>query len=54
VTCVCGIVWPVNKIGAEGATVLGPHLGKLVNMHTLNLACTLGLPGFVGVLWECW
>ena len=53
-TCVCCVVWPDNKIGDEGATALGPHLGKLVNMHTLNLACTYGLSCFVGVLWECW
>ena len=37
-TCVCCVVWPDNFIGDEGATALGPHLGKLVNMHALNLA----------------
>ena len=52
--CVCCVVWPDNFIGDEGATALGPHLGKLVNMHTLNLASTHGLSCFVGVLWECW
>ena len=47
--CVCCVVWPDNFIGDEGATALGPHLGKLVNMHTLNLECTHGLSWFVGV-----
>jgi len=35
--CSCGAD---NDIGAEGAAAMGEHLGKLVNMHTLNLACT--------------
>ena len=26
-----------NNIGEEGAKALGPHLAKLVNMHTLHL-----------------
>jgi len=33
----CGVG---NDIGAEGAVAMGPHLGKLVNIRTLNLACT--------------
>jgi len=28
---------------AEGAAALAPHLGKLLNMHTLYLDCTNGL-----------
>jgi len=35
--CVCCVVWPDNDIGDEGATALGPHLGKLVNMRTLDV-----------------
>ncbi len=29
-----------NFFGAEGAAALGPHLGKLVNLTSLNLSCT--------------
>ena len=33
------ILWGAdNRIGAKGAVAMGPHLGKLVNMHTLNLS----------------
>lgn len=30
----------VDEIDAEGAAALGPHLGKLVDMHTLHLGRT--------------
>jgi len=42
-TCcgMCALCEAGNKIGDEGAVAMGPHLGKLANMHTLNLACTL-------------
>jgi len=36
----CALCEVDNRIGAEGAVAMGPHLGKLVNIHTLNLACT--------------
>ena len=50
--CACGCCWRLtccgmcalcvtaNDIGAEGAVAMGPHLGKLVNMHTLDLSST--------------
>ena len=34
----CALCGAGNDIGAEGAAAMGPHLGKLVNMHTLGLA----------------
>ena len=37
----CALCGADNKIGPHGAVAMGPHLGKLANMHTLNLACTL-------------
>jgi len=43
VVCVLLCVCSGNQIGPEGATALGPHLGKLLNMHTFILACTHGL-----------
>jgi len=36
----CALCGAGNDIGAEGAAAMGPHLGKLVNMHTLNLEST--------------
>ena len=41
-TCcgMCALCGAGNDIGAEGAVAMGPHLGKLVNIHTLNLART--------------
>jgi len=38
----CGwrVVAADNRLGAEGAAALGPYLGKLVQMQTLNLAGT--------------
>jgi len=33
----CALCVAVNDIGAEGAVAMGPHLGKLVNMHALHL-----------------
>ena len=36
----CGLFWADNIIGAEGAASLGPHMGKLVMMQTLNLGRT--------------
>jgi len=33
----CALCVAGNGIGAEGAVAMGPHLGKLVNMHTLYL-----------------
>ena len=36
----CALCEVDNRIGAEGAVAMGPHLGKLVNIHTLNLGCT--------------
>ena len=36
----CALCGTGNLIAAEGAVAMGPHLGKLVNMHTLNLART--------------
>jgi len=41
-TCcvMCALCGAGNQIGAEGAVAMGPHLGKLVNMHTLDLAGT--------------
>ena len=36
----CGLCGADNDIGTEGGVAMGPHLGKLVNMHTLNLAGT--------------
>ena len=33
------ILWGAgNGIGDEGVVAMGPHLGKLVNMHTLDLS----------------
>jgi len=45
------VVWADNELGAEGAATLGPHLGKLLNLQTLNLACT---PVWHCMLWECY
>ena len=36
----CALCVAVNDIGAEGAVAMGPHLGKLVNMQTLDLEST--------------
>jgi len=38
--CMCGSCGAGNDIGREGAVAMGPHLGKLVHMHTLDLAST--------------
>jgi len=35
-TCV-GLCTLGNDIGSGGAVAMGPHLGKLVNIHTLDL-----------------
>jgi len=40
VWCMCGLCGAGNGIGPEGAVAMGPHLGKLVNMRTLDLAGT--------------
>jgi len=39
-----------NGFGEEGVKVLGPQLGKLLNMHTLNLSSELRL--IVVVHWK--
>jgi len=36
----CALCVAGNYIRAEGAVAMGPHLGKLVNMHTLDLSST--------------
>jgi len=51
-TCcgMCALCGADNGIGDAGAVAMGPHLGKLVNMHTLDLArtrCDVLRPVFV-------
>jgi len=34
------LVWADNEIGAEGAAAMAPHVGKLMNLESLDLEGT--------------